>query len=214
MIIPLAKKIEKENINNSATFGNSIALVLGNKTIPPKVKAVAKRAENIIFIDNEKKDITPKNAVAKGALMLKGVGVYNHSKDTVSQEVMPISKYIWKYEEVEEEGEDAKAVIKKGANVNDKFKNIGKRDNDIFSIYYSEVSTIEDEDDPNLKSHSITIPSNLLEEINEKKLYDIWIKPYDGDIVECSISNKDGEQLSDSKKFLLNLKTGKIEAKD
>ena len=170
--------------------------------------------DNIIFISNEKKDITPKNAVAKGALMLKEVGVYNHSKDTISDECMPLSKYIWKYDDVVEDGDEAEPVLKKGDNTNKDFVNIGKRNRDIFSIYYSEVSTVEDEDDEDLLSHNITIPQELLEEVNQKVFFDIWVKPYDGDLIECIISSKDGQKLNESKKFLLNLKNGKIVAKD
>ena len=168
--------------------------------------------ENIIFINNESKKITPKNAVAKGALMLKEVGVYNYTKDTTLPNVMPISKYIWKIEDINEE--DAKPVIKKGDNISKEFVNIGKRDSDIFTIYFSEVSTIEDEDDKDLEYRNVPIPRELLEEADSKKFYDIWVKPYDGNIVEGSISNKDGKQLNESKKFFLNLETGEIIAKD
>ena len=165
--------------------------------------------ENIIFIQDDVKKITPKNAVAKGALMLQSVGMFNHSSivrdgsddDTA---LMPLTQYIWDFESVEEDGDEAEPLFKRGDNLTLDYKIVSRRNGNLFSIYFSTTATVEDEDE--LSSHTFTISEKFLEDGK----FDIWVKPYDGDKLECVLANKKGDNKDETKKFIINLKSGTI----
>lgn len=157
---------------------------------------------NIIFINDEKKEITPKNAVAKGGLMLNGVGIYNHTK--VDSDLMPLDRYIWDISLLEEEGEDAEPVFKQGDNSKSEYRNIARISENTFYVYFSQSSQLEDEDDEELEKHNIVIPEHLMEDGK----YSIWAKPYDANFIECILSDVKGENMDDSKRMILDLSSG------
>jgi len=162
---------------------------------------------NIDMIKEEDKlHITPKNAVAKGVLMLENVGVYNYSKKGSTGKNMPLDRYIWDIDDVEEEGADAEAIFSHGDNENSEYKIIGRKQKNMIKIYYSKVSTLEDEYDENLFCHNIVIPNEVME--NGKN--DLWAKPYDRHYIECMFGNKKGENLNETKKFIIDLEKGEI----
>ena len=136
--------------------------------------------------------------------MFDNIGVYNHSK--VAGDLMPLNRYIWDIYDIEEDGEDAEPIFKKGDNIKSEYKSIAKRNNNIFKINYSIISTLEDEDDDNLLSYNITLPDEFIEDGK----FDIWAKPYDGGKIECLLANKKGDNKDESKKFILSLETGEI----
>jgi len=162
---------------------------------------------NIIFLEDEKREITPKNAVAKGALMLGNIGVFNHSKiEGDTNTLMPLDRYIWDFSLLEEEGDEAKATLTRGATSKLDWKSISRINNNLFTIYYSAVATLEDEEDENLFHYTITIPDELLEEGK----YSIWARPYDGKFIECVLGNKKGDNRDETKKMIIDLDSGEI----
>lgn len=165
-----------------------------------------KEHENIIFINDEDKEITPKNAVAKGALMLNSVGVYNHSVVEGAEHLMPLDRYIWDIDMLEEDAEEAEPIFKRGDNVTIDFSSIGKRKGTEFTVYFSSTSSLEDEDDEDLKYHIIAIPEELIEDDK----YDIWAKPYDADKIECILANNKGENMNETKKMIISLENGEV----
>ena len=159
---------------------------------------------------NEKEDflkrITVKNAVARGALYLEGSGYYNHSEN---EEYKALDRYIWNIEEIEEYGDEAEPVLRSGDNKDKGFKCIGRRGEEDFRIYYSFISTVEDEDDENLKSYSIKIPNEVLDEDK----YFVFIRPYDGKYVECGFGEYE-DDTNITPVMIINSDNGKVEVKN
>nr|MBL0721787.1 hypothetical protein [Sulfurovaceae bacterium] len=60
------------------------------KWIKESFDEIFKEHKNTIFINDLKKEITPKNAVAKGSLMLESVGVFDHSAVKGSEHLSPL----------------------------------------------------------------------------------------------------------------------------
>lgn len=167
--------------------------------------------EKLVFIEDEKREITPKNAVAKGSLMLEGTGVYNHSIVSINGlELMPIDRYIWNIEDVIEDEDEAKAQIKSGDNSNLEWKRISRISNGSFTIYYSFSSSVEDDEDDSLLHHTIKLPA----EFDGESRKNIWAKPYDGKRIECIIGDKKGDDLNEYTTMIIDLDSGSIDIKN
>jgi len=162
-------------------------------------------AENIINIEASKRKVTLKNSVARGGLMLDGVFVYNHSLSQNNNDVMPLDRYIWDINELDDD-EEVSAVFEQGANPNLEYKKIAIREGDSFVLYYSTISKIDDSWDPNLKSYTIS-----LDEVDDEK-FDVYLKPFNGSEVKCVISYRDAtpEELAQEKEFIIDLSKGEI----
>lgn len=159
--------------------------------------------QSIIFLDDKKRNITPKNAVAKGALMLQEIKVYNHSKSE-QHHAMPLDRYLWDINDVDENGEEAKPILVKGDNFKSGWKILTIRTNNTFRVYYSQAASVMSED--NLMQHTITIPDELIDEIK----YTVCIRSYDGALVECALSNRKMESIDESKKIIIDLNSGAV----
>ena len=153
--------------------------------------------------------ITVKNAVAKGALFLEGTGYYDHT--TNKDGFMPLDRYIWNIEIVEDECEDALPSLCTGATVNDDFVWCSRIGDDFsFSIYYSNVGSVEDEDDDALAYHNIKIP----QELQNESISHVYIKPYDGKFIECAFGEDEDSAELVVTAMVIDFDTGNIEVKN
>lgn len=161
--------------------------------------------ENIVFLENEEKDITPKNAVARGALMLDGIGIhyYNKSEDEAT---IPLDRFIWNYSELEDEGEDAEPVFKQDDTSKLEFRRVSRISDQSVTIYYSKVVQLEDEYDDRLLHHTITIPDEIFEDDKNN----LWVKPYDGAVIEAVLGNRKGDNFDETKKMFIDLEKGEV----
>ena len=168
---------------------------------------VFKDHPKIVFLESdenteERKKITPKNAVARGLLFLSNVGYHYHQKDDKGG----LDRYIWLYEEIEEEGDEAEAVLKKGDTAkNTDFSIVSRVDINIwqFKIFYSDIATLEDEDDDHLKSLVVDLP----EELQMEDLYLVHAKPYYDKYLEIKLGD-DEETFQNS--YILDLDNGNL----
>ena len=163
--------------------------------------------ENIINIEDPKRKVTLKNSVARGGLMLNGVFVHNHSLSKNNNDVMPLDRYIWNIDELDDDDmEEVLPVFEQGANPNLEYKKIAIREGNSFVLYYSNISKIDDSWDPNLKSYTIS-----LDEVDDEK-FDVYLKPFNGSEVKCVISyrNATQQELEQEKEFIIDLSKGEI----
>jgi len=224
-IIEQSIKSFKDNLQNSFTryldrikkFGydnftiNDVKIFQAGNTckaqwVEDAFKEMFEEDANINMVWHERSGITPKNAVAKGALYLSNVGVYNYT--SANTDTMPLDRYIWNEDDVEEI-EEAEPIFRQGDNQDLDYKLLARRNNAIFRIYYSSTVAIEDEYDPNLKSHNVRIDDKYLEEDK----FDIWVKPYDRYRMKMVFGR--GKKLNSSaKEMILDIESGKIESID
>jgi len=155
--------------------------------------------DNLIRVEDKEKGVEVKNAVAKGALYLRSIGVYNHS---ISGDKMPLDRYIWDIEDLEEGIIEPKFVP--GDNNEKEFKKITRLDDNIAEIYFSNIANIEDELDENLEKISIEIPDKLKNE----DYYLVYAKPYDANIIEVVLG--DDENIDITNTFFVDLNKSEI----
>jgi len=170
-------------------------------------EAFAELFENkeIKVLEDKNRDITVKNCVAKGALILRNVGVYNW-KVTNNEGRLPLDRYIFDIEKLRD-GEDA-VVLRKGDTQKVDFKLVGLRDYDVIEIFYSDVEDIEDDLDDRLKFKTIKLREDIVEKAEDEGKFDFLIRPYDGEIVEIVLS--DGEDYNEEDIFKVDLQKAEI----
>jgi len=161
--------------------------------------------KEIKVLEDKDRDITVKNCVAKGALILRNVGVYNW-KVTNNEGRLPLDRYIFDIEKLRDSEEAV--VLRKGDTQKVDFKFAGLRDFDVIEIFYSDVEDIEDDLDDRLKFKTIKLPEDIVEKAENEGKFDFLIRPYDGEIVEVVIS--DGEDYDESDIFKIDLEKAEV----
>jgi hypothetical protein len=154
---------------------------------------------NLIWVQDPEKRVTVKNAVARGALFLSTMGVYNHTLGFGGK--MPLDRYIWNIEMLEEG--DITPVFMAGDNDQKDFEVISRFiDPDEVEIFYSK-GMVEDIDDSQLKRVIISIP----ERFRNEDYYYLCAKPYNGSVIEVALGDDDGR---DSATFFVDLNSGEV----
>jgi hypothetical protein len=178
--------------------GNTSKSELVQKAFKEVFKDVENLEDNLIKVEDKSKGIELKNAVARGALYLRAVGVYNHS---ISDDKMPLDRYIWNIEDLEEGVNEPKFMP--GDNENKEFKVVARLDKNVVEIYFSDIANIEDELDDNLRRLLIEIPEEFLND----SYYLLYAKPYNDHIIEATLGD---DESIDSRSFFINLDSGEI----
>jgi len=175
-----------------------------NNILQEIFKAKFKDSSNIIFLESSDEDemtqITPKNAVARGVLFLENTGYYYHEEDENGKS--GLDRYIWFEEEIEEDGEDSKAKLRRGDTSKKDFEIVSRIDGEQFNVCYSDVAYVEDEDDQNLKFISFE-----LDGIDIGENYLVYAKPYYDKFLEIKLGDEDG---MDETSYRIDLDTGEI----
>ena len=168
--------------------------------IEKELMSVEELESRLVPVQDENKGITVKNAVARGALYLSAMGVYNYTLG--SEGKMPLDRFIWNIENLEEG--DTTPVFMPGDNERKEFNIISRFiDPEEVEIFHSTTSDIEDEDDPALKRIIISIPEHLWNE----DYYFLLAKPYDGSIIEVALGNEEGR---DTTTFFIDLNSAEV----
>jgi len=221
----ITKATFKSNIKRLEEFGfnefdmNDIQIFQAGNTCRSKwvknaFEEIFKEHPSIKFLEeknakDEFSKITVKNAVAKGALFLEGTGYYDYT--TNKDGFMPLDRYIWNYEIIEDECEDAQPSLCTGDTIEHNFVWCSRIGDDFsFSVYYSNVGSVDDEDDDALEYHDIKIP----QELQSKNISHVYIKPYDGRYVECAFGEDEESADNVAVAMVINLDTGDIEVKN
>ena len=142
--------------------------------------------ENIIKVDFKNKKITPKNAVAKGALKFGDTWeVFNHKKDDTL--TMPLKYYVGA-----EDDEEFSVVLRKNENSKSDWKNLTQvNDKGCFTVYYSESSRITDIEEAEYIEYRI--PEKIFKD--DPKHRTVYVKPNDEYKIDYAISNLNGDNL-------------------
>jgi hypothetical protein len=159
---------------------------------------------NIIFVKDKNKNITPKNAVAIGALKLSGkIGVYNWAKS--GSEKMPLDYNVGNRDEFDDSFE---IVLEKGSNEkNTDWKELTIAEIDkgkaFFTIYYTISESVNDCDDMSVKHKNI-----IIDDFSNDTNLTVYIKPDDQSSIKYVLGNSTGDNLKsiDEKKIkIINL---------
>jgi hypothetical protein len=195
------------NINKVKIFqaGNASR----NENLQKIFKEIFKEHDKIVFLksddsEEERKKITPKNAVARGVLFLSNNGYYYYQQD----EKGGLDRYIWFIEDIEEDMDEAEARLKKGDTFKRDFELISRIDlvQKEFKVHYSDVAKVEDEDDDRL----LSIPVKLSEDLINENWFFVYAKPHYDKYLEIKFGDEE-EPKSDS--YILDLDKSEIKKK-
>jgi len=175
-----------------------------NRVLQEIFKNKFKEHPNIIFLEsddeNQMKKITPKNAVARGVLFLEGSGYYYYQANESGKK--GLDRYIWFFEDIEEEGSDAKPKLKKGDTANKDFEIISRISDNVFEVCYTDMAYVENEDDENLQFVTF-----VLDGIDIGDYYFVYAKPYYDKYLEIRFGDE-GE--IDDNSYVIDLDKGEF----
>ncbi len=145
--------------------------------------------------DDFMENITPKNAVAKGVLLLNGIGVYNHENGDVE----PLDRFIFSLRSARKK----KSVLARGAMPSDGWVELCKHSNQRFDLYTCDISNITGRKDSKLvkKSYAIDL------EIFNEDLFTVYIKPENESKIKYVLSDNK-ENIKEENARTLDLKQG------
>lgn len=183
--------IENLDVNDVKIFqsGNTCKA----KWIKEAFENVFPSHNNIIFVEDKDKGITPKNAVAKGALKLSGkFGVYNFTKQGIESNIMPLKINIG----MRDDFDDAFIrLLSKGDNSIHKswmeLTKIGKEKK--FDIFFTYSENVDSCDSNDVFYRSISIPEKLLKDESKRT---VFIKPKDETSIQYYLGSANDKEPS------------------
>ncbi len=143
--------------------------------------------------DDPMENITPKNAVAKGVLLLDGIGVFNHKKGNVE----PLDRFIFS----QRSARRREVVLARGAMPSDGWIELCRHSNQRFTLYTCDISNITGRRDPNLINKSYAID----DEIFNDDLFTVYIKAENESKIKYVLSDSI-ENINDENSRILDLK--------
>jgi hypothetical protein len=153
----------------------------GSSSDPSGTKKGEQLNSRFIFLENKDKNITAKNAVARGVLKLDNVGVHRLSGN---------SSFTFTIYAKNPMGGAPIKVLTNGANSDldwTSFAGLDKQTNS-FKLYYSKVSNLMSLDADEMLYKTVDVPKEVLE-MNGKRVY---IKAFNSNTVEFTLGKRKG----------------------